>query len=500
MRRLSSFPLAALLALASLTGETRLAYAASDCSQQCTAYKNSKSAVDDQLCEQLEQIKQSPSASSQMEVPRHCQKDLRQKWAQVGPLCDSWELKQSASKKSGRAVPIYTAAAAICFLACIPSPFQGAVETACKATGGAAVLADLASTFMLIKDGQQFMNVWDGILSVSGTAAGLATAAAVGTKSTLLLKVGAPPACVVGGILTGIAAIKWKSRKGFDSSAEKDCKHVRDLLPPEMVLAFSTESGPKEGSISDFKGSSALPGSDAGGSFSGSASSASYPGLDFSDARSNFPGSRFQASKFESAVLDQLENKEQIPQLLQKVTGMTLEDLAQRLEKEGPGSILAGFSHLSPSMKQGLAGLDHGNYSMGGSALEGTTTEAKDLLASHERGAASPSGGVAGSAAKSAGAGGSGANAGAGSSNPFLGSGGIGSGSTGTRAPEELHFEASRKPALSSVGDIWHEGFSGTIFQIVSGRIDQSRDKIIDMEWQSPLNRALSGLPRQKKR
>jgi hypothetical protein len=60
-----------------------------------------------------------------------------------------------------------------------------------------------------------------------------------------------------------------------------------------------------------------------------------------------------------------------------------------------------------------------------------------------------------------------------------------------------------RTPA-SAAGDIWHTGYHGSIFQIVSGKITQTKDRVESADWSTPLNRALMGLPAiktsQKKR
>ena len=52
-------------------------------------------------------------------------------------------------------------------------------------------------------------------------------------------------------------------------------------------------------------------------------------------------------------------------------------------------------------------------------------------------------------------------------------------------------------PKLSEGGDIWHEGYTGTLFDITSQRIDKSRTGVDQLEWSSPMNRALLGLPQK---
>lgn len=62
-----------------------------------------------------------------------------------------------------------------------------------------------------------------------------------------------------------------------------------------------------------------------------------------------------------------------------------------------------------------------------------------------------------------------------------------------------LKMNGERGPASGSDSDIWHTGSKHSIFQIVSNRIDKSREKIHVLEWASPLNRALMGLPSKRR-
>jgi hypothetical protein len=66
-------------------------------------------------------------------------------------------------------------------------------------------------------------------------------------------------------------------------------------------------------------------------------------------------------------------------------------------------------------------------------------------------------------------------------------------------APSDLAFDKTKKlPEPAREGDIWHEGYGGTIFQIVSQKLVKNTDRIEQLEWDTPLNRALAGLKPQK--
>jgi hypothetical protein len=53
----------------------------------------------------------------------------------------------------------------------------------------------------------------------------------------------------------------------------------------------------------------------------------------------------------------------------------------------------------------------------------------------------------------------------------------------------------SGRPLGYDPNDIWHAGHPGTIFQIVSERIEQGREKVERMDWEIPINRRQHGLP-----
>jgi hypothetical protein len=57
---------------------------------------------------------------------------------------------------------------------------------------------------------------------------------------------------------------------------------------------------------------------------------------------------------------------------------------------------------------------------------------------------------------------------------------------------EELTFE---KPAATadSDADIFHSGWNGTIFQLVTNTLNRTRDRVEKLDYVSPLNRALAG-------
>jgi hypothetical protein len=67
-----------------------------------------------------------------------------------------------------------------------------------------------------------------------------------------------------------------------------------------------------------------------------------------------------------------------------------------------------------------------------------------------------------------------------------------------TTAGAEQAF--TRAPAsVGGDGDIWHADYKGSIFQIVSTKINATKDRVAPLDWTTPLNRALMGLPPEPK-
>lgn len=67
-----------------------------------------------------------------------------------------------------------------------------------------------------------------------------------------------------------------------------------------------------------------------------------------------------------------------------------------------------------------------------------------------------------------------------------------------------MGFDKEKRSPASLLGnDIFHSEYKGSIFELVSTRIDESKDKVMTLEWSTPLNRALNGLsnnPNNKKK
>jgi len=90
---------------------------------------------------------------------------------------------------------------------------------------------------------------------------------------------------------------------------------------------------------------------------------------------------------------------------------------------------------------------------------------------------------------------GAGAKSGKSSSGGSVISFGLSKGGITSSAPQELSY-AKRNPAIAIDGtDIWHTDCHCSLFDIHSRKLTKVMDRIDQLEWATPLNRALMGLP-----
>jgi hypothetical protein len=190
-----------------------------------------------------------------------------------------------------------------------------------------------------------------------------------------------------------------------------------------------------------------------------------------------FPQGKYAAATAGPAgsLLNGLNNKEKLPEVLKQLAGVSMGDLARAMSSgQSPSAILAGASG-------GLSTFASDIKLLGDAVRDGS-------LGFNGLGAAS--------SYASGGGGGKG-----GAAKPTLGLGfNFGGTAAPTFASEQKFEKRERKIEPGREGDIWHEGYGGSIFQLVSQKLVTNRDRIDQLEWDTPLNRALAGLKPQKKR
>lgn len=265
--------------------------------------------------------------------------------------------------------------------------------------------------------------------------------------------------CTLAGVLAAAAATRFYSAKSSTESEEKECKTISRYASMAAANNYKMAQAPKPLSYS--------------GSLSGAGRAGNQlTGLNMSpqEAASNFPKNLLpqqgaaKADPF-AKIFDKMPNSSKIPDALAKMGG-SLEQIAGALESgNSPGSILAAaMGGASPQMANEFRNLDAAMAKY--MKIEGAGT-------------VTASGGPRGGGSKSP-------DLGFSFGNLF----GAKGGEAGPGAAKSVSF--GRTPA-SAEADIWHSAYPGTIFQIISSKISASRDKVEDLEWVTPINRAMAG-------
>lgn len=416
-----------------------------------------------------------------------CFTALKERWNQVGPNCMAMDLYGSAIPEELATAIIYGVAAASCWVAC----YYPAWSAGCSAGSFVAAAADLAGEIIIDAEGTRLNAVsWvAGAAGQVGGAAAGATAAAGAAGDGLNIGGTASEranACIAAGTLTVVTGLKFWAYAMQKNDQNANCQNIINAGYQGPFVQPGTTANPSP-SPSASAGGSNSSGSVAGGG-SGSSGSGGSTGSAGSIGPSQYFGENqpFPPPQYAAATAGDIfgttlatnPDLGQIPAQL-AAAGINTQALAKGIASgQGLGSLLGGLdglggisSQIDQLQKDAEAGKDKilkdgkpmsmGSYTSGGGGGKGAAPAAKP--------------------------------------NPFgmLGMKGPGFGGD---APKETTFDKAKRELASSDanGDIWHEGFGGSIFQIVSQKLDKTRERVEQLEWDTPLNRALLGLPARK--
>ncbi len=329
------------------------------------------------------------------------------------------------------------------------SASEGAKSAAKVATKQAADLAEAANAAEQASEGA----------SLAAKQAG--EKAAAGLKNTVAGKV---LACANAAFIVTVAALKYENKTKIDQSVAQECTTIQSYAS----AAIASQSG------------SYINGDSAGGP---AATTMTQNAVNVGDNKSAadavagndtaFPSGQLAAATAGplGKVFSAIPNDGSFPNAL-KGMGTSMDALASNLSSMPPGAAISAALGLTGDAAASLKNIDAaalgggisysgdstGGYSGGGAAKD---TGKKDnplskLFADKEKPAAAASG-------------------------------------------KEVVF-SERKPAATTASslDIWHSDSKNSIFQIVSSKINQSQDKVVKLEWVTPLNRALNGLSNDK--
>jgi hypothetical protein len=430
-----------------------------------------------------------------------CFKDLQVEWGQFAQYCQAIDVANAGHDAEERTLVYYSVAAAVCLSACIfeKSPAGPALKLSCMISDFAAIGGDIAEMVVVNNAADKSIDDWGNTLAASltagvGAAAGYVVMNVIAKKgaSEILKKaterVG--DSCVASVFVAAAAVIKGIGMKNAGDSADDNCNTLQGLDTKDKAnmatdLASDTSTAPgsqvSSGAPSAGNGGNGSAGSGASGGSTGNKgpSARSLP-ASVQQAVRNFPNDATFAAATAGDVFrpayDAIGGKENMPASLEKATGMSVADLANKLNS-------------GQSLSQALG--DIPGFESAAATVGQIEKDIKDGVITAKNGAPLAAGMMTSK-------GGGGGAKPAAAANPF---GNFGMrGPVGGGTPTETTFEKAKRDlaASESSGDIWHEGFGGTIFQIVSHKLDATRDRIDQLEWDTPLNRALVGLPARK--
>jgi len=370
--------------------------------------------------------------------------------AQLPAYCGANKAATRASNAQLSSIIIYGAAAAVCTAACVFTWAGG--DGFCTGSTIATGVAEVATVAIIKRDSKDLASkLFGGALSSAGYGM---MGSMVGKGLT---KVGASASsadqgknnqsCASAGIMAAIAIMKGLNKIKMDKSAKNSCADIENLAGrtssvTSCLAQYTPENIPEI--------------SNNGTTFASGYGSAAPDEIiddDGPDASAVGAGDRVAEEILKSAAGKMMP-------------GMSVADFKRRLEGgESISKMLNGIvGSASPGFSENLAALEK---QLGGDSL-------------------SDSGGkqVAGSGAASHG--------------KEMNFNEIGFGSENSGAPgieAELNISPDRKIASALSGsDIFHAGYGGTIFQIISQSLINQKPNLQALDPVLPLNRALAGL------
>jgi hypothetical protein len=429
-----------------------------------------------------------------------CFADLQAQWAVLGQYCETLDYADEALTANNISKWIYTAAAVVCSIDCIAhleadatsfgtsEAWLKGLDIACWVGVVGADASVISDRVMIGKANDRLNDLPEGTTNNSGEMAGIIANASAGASTLAEIAYVAQLAgsnvqaarvtSCLGAVLMDVAAIaKWKSIGPLEDVSAKNCASARKMVASPMAVPSGSPSLAENieavDTLRQALTSGGVDGNASGGSSSGGAGGSFSPRE--KDALRNPLSPKFSAAT--AGRMDRLL-RTMDPDAFKKaleLAGTSMADIAKRLRNQSPSQVVAALGGNQAGLGAALANVEKAVES-GKLPLLGANSGGSMIAGRGGRG---------GGTAKSG--------------NPFGMFGMRGPDMGG--APTQTTFEKTKRALANEVeGDIWHEGFGGTIFQIVSGKLDKTRDRIDQLEWETPLNRALVGLPAKKKR
>jgi hypothetical protein len=401
--------------------------------------------------------------------------------SQVLNYCLAYEATTSTDKFNIPLLALDVGAAATCGIECF-NPISSTIGAACHITSTAASAAQILdemsqSSSGVSKDIGEILGaagIANNVVGVMTTTGGLSHISNIvefmkdqPANTASASQANKLNACISMGVMSAMAAMRVAQLASHAASKQSSCQSVLNLLSSQPVITASTGTATGEG------GSTAgASGATSGGSIIGSGAASASNIASTAACAQNGIGSCPDSGQMSAATDGGLMSSTGLDQTAG--TALAAQDLPALANAINSGQS-AGSMIGSAMQGQGVDGAID--------TIKGITDDMQKNLVSVAASPAYSSSGAGGAVKPAQSAFGKGFD--------------FGSSAAGATPAGELKF--NRAPSAIADGDIWHEGYKGSIFQIVSTKIVETKDRINSMDWSTPLNRALMGLPAQKK-
>ncbi len=436
-------------------------------------------------CDNIENFKE--CLNKEKEFPPELQAEIDAvDFGQVDPQCAAAKANEIGNSTNFRLTISYTIAAAICVSACAAIGLAwtngAAYEIACTiASGGAAIHDFTENQFITKKLNEMYWHA--GGAAVGSFAAGYGASEGIkeGAKKGIA---GAKVegefslSCVTMGWLLLIASLKNGSTQKAKTNGSTACNEVKSLqsnvqalekvckeyIPTEVeeLDTFSTMGSLSNSNISKPDSAGTGPKEKEKDSPDSNVEDASISSLMNLAAKDPLGG---------KLLRNAIDNDPKKAERIANRMGLTPANVAKALESQTPAQFASGLSGLPPALKK---------------AIKDTEKLVKDLKIDpslNQSVYAMPSSGKDGQKQP-----------------PKIGVFFDDEESGPGAVTKNLSFrkEELKKAYEEQKGDIWHVEWKGSIFDLVSVKIEKCIDRVDKKEWQSRMNRAIHRLPVNK--
>ena len=381
-------------------------------------------------------------------------------FSSLGEYCQALSLLKEAQKFNIASTVLFSIASVPCLETCFL--LDPVAATMCTVLGTGAEIADVSGEIKLTVDGRSFESYWQDHFDIAGIALGTTgDAAALGlgglrAKGLAGDKTTRGLSCAAGVLFATTAILKGVNIHSNQSSQSSTKTSIVNLGSKVVPLPTSSSSLP-----------AAVTASGGGNSTVAALSASEVTDLkaaaaSATDFSSGYPSALMQAASAGNPVasfLNQLPNVSQMPEALTNA-GTSAGAL---------GSSIASGTSPASAISNALPS--------GGSAVKEQLAHLEQLA--HQgrltaQGLGTPNGRPGSQAAHLKL-----------DSNFFSGS------SAPTSGPPEVSFQGTTP---SDANDIWHSTYRGTLFSLASRKLLTLQGRVVNLEWVTPLNRALNGL------